>query len=203
MPASVIEEGALAASPTHSSFTSGRGSWQNLPVASNNDRLDPVTRKLNLVAVLLVGALAASLVIAQIGYTRSLPNISLYSLDQRANELSQITDPIQRDERCVQLSAIGRQLDKALAPDARVFISGMLGQTNAANLDYYYFLRNYLFPRDVEISTDTNLVFHEGWFEGSPYDSPEELKADGFDLLIRGDHDFELIPLTSKGMPKR
>ncbi len=172
-------------------------------MASNDDRTESVTRKLNLVAVLLIGALAASLVIAQIGYMRSMPDISLYALNQRASELSQITDPIQRDEHCVALSAVGRQLDKALAPDARVFISGMLGQTNAANLDYYYFLRNYLFPRDVEISLGTNLIFHEGWFEGTPYDSPEELKTNGFDLLIRGDHNFELVPLTAKGMPKR
>jgi hypothetical protein len=98
---------------------------------------------------------------------------------------------------------LGRQLDKALPEDARVFFSGMVGETNGPKLGYYYFLRNYLFPRDVQISLGTNLTYGEGWFDGTPCDSPEELATNGFDLLIRyGDKGFEFIRLSQKIRPK-
>ena len=78
--------------------------------------------------------------------------MTLPNLDQRASELAQITDLVQRDSYCVPLSAYGRALDRALPPDARVFFSGMVGETNGPKLGYYFFLRNYLFPREVAIS---------------------------------------------------
>jgi hypothetical protein len=131
---------------------------------------------------------------------------TLPNLNQRASNLEQVTNLIQRDSYCVPLSAYGRELDHALAPDARVFLSGMIGEANGPKLGYYFFLRNYLFPREVRISMDTNIVFHEtGWFNGTPCDSPEELQTNGFDLLLRmptNSNNIEIIPLTQKGVPK-
>jgi hypothetical protein len=154
------------------------------------------------IGVLLVAALAVGLVAAQPGDTENRPDLSLSCLSQRADRLSQITNPIEREEYCVGLSAVGMRLDKALAPDARVFMSGMLGKTNAPKGGYYFFFRNYLFPRDVEISLNTNVVCLDEEFKGTPCDSPAKLQADGFDLLIRYDNRLELIPLTRKGLPK-
>jgi hypothetical protein len=157
---------------------------------------------MNLAVLLFVGVLAVDLVIAQPDYTQKNPDLSLSLLNQRADFLSQITDPIQRDQNCIGLSAMGRQLDKALAPDARIFISGMLGPTNASKSGYFFFLRNYLFPRDLEISLNTNVICAPDGFEGTPCDSPAELQTNGFDLLIRSENNFDLVPLTKKGLPK-
>jgi len=168
-----------------------------------DNQTDTMPKGLILAAVLLVGAMAAGLVWAQRSYPETHPEYSLSFLNQRADFLGSITNAIQRDQYCIPLSALGRQLDKALPPDARVFFSGMVGETNGPKLGYYYFLRNYLFPRDVEISLGTNLVYHEGWFQGTPCDSPAELRTNGFDLLIRyGDKGFEFIPLSQKVAPK-
>jgi hypothetical protein len=130
----------------------------------------------------------------------TLPNLS-----QRAAELEQITNLVQRDSMCVPLSAYGRSLDLALAPDARVFLSGLIGKDNGGRGGYYFFLRNYLFPRTVEISLDGKALYHEGWFEGVPCDSPAILRTNGFDLLLlmpTNSNNIEIIPLTQKGVPK-
>ena len=129
----------------------------------------------------------------------TLPNLS-----RRAAALRQITDPVKRDSYCVPLSATGRALDRALPSDAGIFFSDMLGETNGAKLGYYYFLRNYLFPREVQVSLGDKAIFHEaGWFEGTPCDSPAELKAAGYDLLVRyGAEGFSFVPLTQKGQPR-
>jgi hypothetical protein len=162
-------------------------------VVPNANQPRPTPAKLTLLAVLLMGAFAASLVIAQMD--------TLSGLSQRADMLRTITDPIKRDEQCVKLCAKGRQLDKSLAPDARIFISDMLGKTNVSNLACYYFFRNYLFPRDVEISLGTNLFDTGSGFIGTPCDSPDVLRTNGFDLLISYSHS-RLIVLTPKGAPK-
>jgi len=132
----------------------------------------------------------------------TLPNPSLPSLSQRAAMLRQITDPVERDKLCTPFSAYGRSLDRGLPPDARVFLSGIIGRDNGSRRRVYYFLRNYLFPRSVEISLDGKAVFHEEWFEGVPCESPEELRTKGFDLLLlMAPHsdDIQVIPLTPKG----
>ena len=149
-----------------------------------------------------MGILAFTLVEAQSDYAQSNPELSMSCLSQRANVLSKIADPVKRDQLCIGLSAMGRQLDKSLAPDARIFFSGMLGETNASKSGYFYFLRNYLFPRDFEISISTNVICDNQGFEGTSCDSPDELRARGFDLLIRYNDNFEFIPLSQKGLPK-
>ena len=130
---------------------------------------------------------------------------ALPSLSQRAATLREIADPVERDKLCTPFSAYARALDRALQSDARVFLSGILGKENGSRLRIYYFLRNYLFPRDVEISLDGKAVFHESWFAGVPTDSPEELRTKGFDLLLHmptSSDDIQIMPLTSKGVPK-
>jgi hypothetical protein len=139
-------------------------------------------------------------------YTRSedptLSQLSLSNLGKRADALQQITSPIQRDRYCIGLSALGRQLDNVLQPDARVYLIGMVGQTNGPALGYYYFLRNYLFPRDVQISIGPP-VFRGQWFDGTPADSPGILKSNGFDIAIGfPDNQIQVLPLTPKGVPK-
>jgi len=129
----------------------------------------------------------------------------LASLDRRIATLQQIADPVERDKLCTPFSAYGRALDRALPPDARIFLSGVLGQANGSRLRIYYFLRNYLFPRTVEISLDGQAIFHESWFEGVPADSPDELRAKGFDLLLNmpaGGDDIQRMPLSPKGAPR-
>lgn len=115
-----------------------------------------------------------------------------------------ITDPVKRDQYCIPLSAYGRALDRAIAPDARVFMGGMLGETNGGRMGLYYFLRNYLFPRQLAISLDGKAVLTDHGAEGIPCDSPEELRKHGFDLFLNPTPDgmFQLVPLTEKGVPK-
>ncbi len=127
--------------------------------------------------------------------------INLPNLDKRADMLRQITDPIQRDSVCVGLSAMGRQLDQALPPNARVYLAGMLGHANAGSLGYYYFLRNYLFPRDVEISLGP-VIYHDEDMEGTNSDSPEVIKAHGFDIILGfPNNQIHVLPLTTNGIP--
>jgi hypothetical protein len=132
-------------------------------------------------------------------------NLTLPSLDRRVATLRKVADPVERDKLCTPSSAYARALDRVLQPDARIFLSGVVGMDNAAKMRAYYFLRNYLFPRSVEISLDGRAVFHEWWFEGVPCDSPEELRAKGFDLLLlmpkRGT-DIQMMSLSNKGAPR-
>lgn len=153
---------------------------------------------------LLVSAAAFSLVAGQFS---SAPDpqsqqISLSSLDQRVPVLEQITNWVQRDQFCVPLAAYGRALDAALAPDARVFMTGMLGPTNQGSLGYYYFLRNYLFPRHVETSLDGHARNTMEGLAGVPCDSPDVLRSNGYDLMIQfSNNQLHLIPLTPKAFP--
>jgi hypothetical protein len=154
----------------------------------------------------LVGLTAICLAWPQVFPGRAQANeATLRNLSLRASQLRKISDPIERDKFCIPLSAYGRTLDRALAPDARVFLSGMLGKQNGPRGGYYFFLRNYLFPRTVEISLDGKAVYHEGWFEGVPCDSPDVLRTNGFDLLLlmsTNSDNIQILPLTDKGVPR-
>ena len=173
------------------------------PTAMHHDI--PAQWPLTLVT-LLIGATAICLAWTQIfpGTGQDNPE-SLPNLNKRAAMLRQIDDPIRRDSFNGGFNAFARQLDRTLPKDARIFVSGMLGRNNASQVGYYFILRNYLFPRTVEISSDGKPVFYEGWFEGIPCDSPAELKANGFDLLLgfSTNSTLQVIPLTPKGMVPR
>jgi hypothetical protein len=158
-------------------------------------------RLCSVAATLAVSAMAAGLLAAQGYYLKHTPDLALPATNRRVALLRQATDPVKRDALCIPMSAYGRKLDRALDPQARVFVSGMLGKTNLSRMGYYCFLRNQLFPREVQISLDGKPVFRGGWYDGIPCDSAEELQARGYDLLMRpGTNDsVELISLSRRG----
>lgn len=157
----------------------------------------------DLVVTLAVGIVALGLTATQLlGGARPGHEATLAALNQRAEALQRIADPVQRDSYCIPLSAYGRSLDRALDKNARVFFSGLLGKTNGGGLGYYYFIQNYLYPRVVETSLDGHAVTTGGFFDGVPCDSPAVLQTNGFDLMIRiGPNGLQLLPLTPKGTP--
>jgi hypothetical protein len=153
-----------------------------------------------------VGIVACGLVVAELAPATNLGGkANLSALNQRAAELRKIHDPIERDSHCIPLSAYGRMLDRAIDKDARIFLSGMVGKENAGRGGYLYFLRNYLFPRDVEISLGRPAVFFNEWRDGTDCDSPEMLRTNGFDLFLRFEtnNNISIIPLTERGVPKQ
>lgn len=126
---------------------------------------------------------------------------SLITLNARVLLLEPITNEVERDALTIPLAAHARLLNATIDPHARVFVSGELGPTNAPKLGYYYFLRNYLFPRDVDISLDGKPVAQGYGFSGVPCDSESVLKANGYDLMIRIVNDrINLTPLTPRGV---
>jgi hypothetical protein len=155
-----------------------------------------------IVVTVLIAIMALCLVWPQIfPDPAQADQMNLPNLDKRAAMLRQVTNPIQRDSVCIGLSALGRQIDQALQPNARVYLADMLGPTNAPALGYYYFLRNYLFPRDVEISLGP-VVFHDQDIEGVGSDSPEIIKSNGFDIVLAfPNNQIQAIPLTTNGVP--
>src|ERR1700722_14456582 len=100
----------------------------------------------DLLVTVSIGIVALGLLVAQLpSGAKAAHELTLSTLDQRAEALQKITDPVQRDSYCIPLSAYGRALDRALDKNARVFCSGFIGRTNGGGLGYYYFLQNYLF----------------------------------------------------------
>lgn len=146
--------------------------------------------------LLVTGLLAAAvtLIIAASG------PLDLKLLAQRRAEI--ISHPLTRD--AYSSIAYFRKLDARLAPGARVFFSGMIGQENVGRMYYYYFARTYLFPREVEISLDHQAEFH-GWFAGVDCASPDELRTNGYDVMLSLGKDGKLtvLPLTEKGKLNR
>ncbi|HUB86589.1 MAG TPA: hypothetical protein VMB22_01765, partial [Verrucomicrobiae bacterium] len=110
--------------------------------------------------------------------------LSYSEFQQRATVLGNESDPIKRDAMCIGLSALGRSLDAQLPTNSRVFLAGMLGETNAGNLGYYYFLSDYLFPREVAISVGAPPKFTFNGFTGQDPTNLDELKDAGYDLVL-------------------
>lgn len=170
--------------------------------AGESDKAGSSFDKPRLIITILAGLVAAGLVVAQFSYAND-PNsmISLSNLDRRAQVLSTISNPVQRDQFGIGLAEEGRQIDAALQPGARVFLTGMTGETNAPAMGFYFFLRNYLFPRDVEISLSNGYFGAVGYYAPG-CDSPDVLKSNGFDLMIRfSNNQLQFVPLTPKGVP--
>ena len=113
-----------------------------------------------------------------------------------------ISHPVSRD--LFTSIPIFRALDAQLPPDARVFFSGIVGKQNIRSVHYYYFARTYLFPRDVEISLDHQAKF-VGWFDGVGCSSMDQLRTNGFDVMLFMDKDNAVVavPLTEKGTSKQ
>jgi hypothetical protein len=154
---------------------------------------------------IMIGGLAAYLAWPQIFSTTEADNeMTLAKLNKRAAILRQISDPVQRDSACIGLSAYGRQLDQHIPNGAHVFFSGIVGKENGGRLAWYYFLRNYLFPRELEISVDRKAVFNIDGFTGVDTASVDELRTNGFDLWLKmgSDNNISFQPITEKGTPR-
>jgi hypothetical protein len=105
---------------------------------------------------------------------------------QRATILGNETDPIKRDSMCIPLSAFGRSVDAQIPTNARVFMAGMLGPENAGGLGYYFFLTDYLFPREVSISLGQPPTYNlAGVAQGRNPASLDELSNAGYDLVLQ------------------
>lgn len=159
-----------------------------------------------ILVTLIIGIIAACLVWPQFKESTN-PNEVTTLTDLEKRQLPRMlaaTDPIQREG--TGLAVYGRQLDHALPKDARVFFSGMIGKDHGSRGGYYFFLRNYLFPRDVEISLDGKAIYREGWFDGIDATSPLEAQTNGFDVWLKIGDDNNLsqpIILSQKGVPKQ
>jgi len=130
--------------------------------------------------------------------------LSLWTQNWYVSQLQQQTDPVEREKICIADASIARKIDRVAAPNARIFVSGVLGRDGAGKSSFYVFLQNYLFPRDVEISLDGRAAFTDGTFEGVPCDSPEILQAKGFDILIQVNSPISatMIPLNERATRK-
>jgi len=92
-----------------------------------------------------------------------------------------------------------RYLDRQLPPDARIFFTGFASPNN--RLFPYYYARSVLFPREVEISVDHRADFHDEGFIGVDYTSTDQLRTNGYDLILKvePDHSISHLSLTKKG----
>ena len=95
-----------------------------------------------------------------------------------------------------------RTMDRRLPLDTRIFFSGVVGPNN--RLFPYYFARTFLYPREVEISLDHKADFQPEGFMGVDCASPDQLRTNGYDLMLRVEKDRRIIgiPLTEKGILK-
>jgi hypothetical protein len=154
------------------------------------------------VVTLLVGAAAFGLIAAQFSWAHNPTNqYSLANLDARVPLLESTTNWVQREQYCVPFAHFARDLDSRLRPNARVFITGIVGSTNMSHAGFYFYLKNYLFPRDVEISLDGKSIIGNDRFYGVPCSSTNVLKANGFDMMIKFSNSMQqVITLTSNGV---
>ena len=126
---------------------------------------------------------------------------ALWELNRRVKLLQACANPVDRDMFCIPISAMSRALDRGLDPEARVFVANALGTDHPVDLAAYCSLRNYLFPREVEISLDGKAVLVGTGFIGVTCNSPEQLQSNRFDALIEvsSNASFDVIPLSPKG----
>ena len=155
-----------------------------------------------MVLTLLVGGAALGLITAQFTWAHNPTcEISLLNLDSRVPLLESATNWVQRENYCVPFAHFARSLDVRLRPDARVFVSGIVGTTNTSESGFYFYLKNYLFPRDVEISLDGKSIAGNDRIYGVPCGSTNVLKARGFDVMIQfSNNAYDVVALTPKGM---
>jgi len=109
---------------------------------------------------------------------------SLPQLFERQSYLGAITNDVARDSACIPLSGYCRNLALALPENARVYVPDMLGPENTNKGGYYFFLRYYLFPREVAISLGGSARQTANGFTGIPAKSDEELRVAGFDVVV-------------------
>ena len=124
-----------------------------------------------------------SLIATYAAFPEFRPAATHPSLWRLGSDLARTPDPIQRDALAEPFSPACRKLDAQLPPDARVFLSGMLGPDIRERMAIYYFLNYYLFPRDLDISLgEPAQLLATGSAPRTP--SRAELAAAGYDLEI-------------------
>ena len=126
-------------------------------------------------------------------------------LVNRADALGRETDPIRRDAMCIPLSSFSRSIDAQIPTNARIFLFDMLGPDNASNVGYYYFLKNYLYPRELAISFGKPATYGIGGMRGINPTSLEQLEKAGYDLVLKqtpknGWQSQVLKPLANRGV---
>jgi hypothetical protein len=129
---------------------------------------------------------------------RSESVFTLSRLFRYASLLQSVTNCVQRDSLCLPLSAYCRNVAEQLPPGARVFMSPMLGPENGGKLGYYYFMANYLFPREVAISMDRGPSFVGDYYLGRNPTNAEELIQAGYHFAfdIGRDDKISVVPLA-------
>ena len=101
----------------------------------------------------------------------------------KGESLAKIHGIAERDFALDPAAGSDRRLDLALPPEARVFMTGMTGTTNAERFGYYYHLTYYLFPRDVAVTLDKPLFTLDG-IQGRSTESDVEMQTSGFDVRV-------------------
>ena len=164
-----------------------------------------------LVSAFALGSLLAQLVYAQAGDIgtggadlEDEGKLSICKLNRRIRALESCQDLSERDMLCLPLSATARALDRKLNPTACIFVDGALGNDEPDSRTFYFFLQNYLFPRDVEISVDGKAYVSGFEFKGMPFRSLDQLETNGFDALVRQESNgtIDVTPLSAKGAAK-
>ena len=89
------------------------------------------------------------------------------------------------------------------APDAKIFFCGVIGPNS--RLYPYFFARTCLFPHEIEISLDHKADYQVDGFRGVDCFSPEQLRTNGYDLMMKIDENQSILtlPLTQKGVLKQ
>ena len=111
-------------------------------------------------------------------------SFSIPQISERSHLLAAATNAVVSDSMVKRDSSRARDLDLKLPPDVRVYLTEMLGPTNAARCGSYYFFNYYLFPRKILISVD-GIYRHtrEGQI-GRAATNDAELRAAGFDVVV-------------------
>jgi hypothetical protein len=94
-------------------------------------------------------------------------------------------DAVRRDWVAIPSSGNFRRIDRLLAPEARLFASGLIGEANGRRLGNFFFAVYYLFPRTIDASLDELPRFTSGgWLEGRDCSSQDSLRARGYHVHL-------------------
>ncbi len=144
-----------------------------------------MSRRCTAVACVLLVAFGCLVLTEQIvGYnSKSLGMASVAGSFAKGNALAQISDITERDKMIRSAAGSDRHLDLVLPEDARLFVTGLIGNTNSTKAGYYYYLTYYLFPREVAVTLDHPHFALDG-IQGRSTESDAEMLANGFDVRV-------------------
>ena len=81
-------------------------------------------------------------------------------------------------------------------------MSDMTGPTNHGKIGHYYFTTYYLFPREIDVSTDQPTRITKDGFPGKTSESNQEIRAMGFDVRLDIMPDGSNADAQTKGLPR-